>query len=73
MEDVLALYEKPLSETEPVVCMDEKPVVLHAEVRPPRPLRPGRILRRDCEYQRRGTACCGIGSRCITHPSTAVG
>ena len=34
MEDVLALYEKPLSESEPVVCMDEKPVVLHADVRP---------------------------------------
>ena len=29
MEDVLALYEKPLLEKEPVVCMDEKPVVLH--------------------------------------------
>ena len=34
MEDVLALYEKPLSEREPVVCMDEKPVVLHADLRP---------------------------------------
>jgi hypothetical protein len=31
MEDVLALYEKPLSEAQPVVCVDEKPVVLHAE------------------------------------------
>ena len=30
MEDVLALYEKPWSEKEPVVCIDEKPVVLHA-------------------------------------------
>src|SRR5271157_2395040 len=56
MEDVLALYERPLSEKEPVVCMDEKPVVLHAEVRPPRPMRPGRVARRDCAYQRRGTA-----------------
>jgi hypothetical protein len=26
MEDVLAVYEKPLSSAEPVVCMDEKPV-----------------------------------------------
>ena len=34
MEDVLAMYEKPLLEREPVVCMDEKPVVLHADVRP---------------------------------------
>ena len=46
MEDVLSLYEKPLSEKEPVVCVDEKPVVLHADVRPPRPMRPGRIARR---------------------------
>ena len=27
MEDVLAVYEKPLSAREPVVCIDEKPVV----------------------------------------------
>jgi len=26
MEDVLAVYEKPLSVREPVVCIDEKPV-----------------------------------------------
>ena len=65
MEDVLALYEKPLSETEPVVCIDEKPVVLHADLRPPRPLHPGRELRRDCEYERRGTAnaFCGVEPR----------
>ncbi|MGO8720176.1 MAG: transposase [Acidobacteriaceae bacterium] len=42
MEDVLALYEKLLSDKEPVACVDEKPVVLHADVRPPRPMRPGR-------------------------------
>jgi hypothetical protein len=53
---VLALYEKPLSEDEPVVYVDEKPVVLHGDVRPPRPMRPGRILRRDSEYKREGTA-----------------
>jgi hypothetical protein len=40
MEDVLALYEKPLSEEEPVVCIDEKPVVPHADLRPPIPLQP---------------------------------
>jgi hypothetical protein len=33
------IYERPLSEKEPVVCVDEEPVALHAEVRPPRPLR----------------------------------
>jgi hypothetical protein len=34
MEDVLEIYERPLDPAEPVVCLDEKPVSLHAEVRP---------------------------------------
>ena len=74
MEDVLALYEKPLSEKEPVVCVDEKPVVLHADVRPPRPMRPGRIARRDCEYQRRGTAnvFCGVEPKAGRHFTKAT-
>jgi transposase len=61
-EDGLALYEKPVSEEEPVVCIDEKPVVLHADLRPPIPMQPGRMLRRDCEYKRCGTAntFCGV-------------
>ena len=69
MEDVLALYEKPLEEKEPVVCMDEKPVVLHGEVRPPRPMRPGRVTRRDCEYRRCGTAnaFCGVEPKAGRH------
>lgn len=29
MEDVLAVYEKRLCEEEPVVCINEKPVVLY--------------------------------------------
>jgi len=62
MEDILAVYEKPLREREPVVCMDEKPVVLHQEVRPPRAMRPGQVARRDGEYRRCGTAkvFCGV-------------
>jgi hypothetical protein len=69
MEDVLKIYEKPLSEREPVVCVDEKPVVLHADVRPPRPMRPGRIARRDSEYERRGTAnvFCGVQPKAGRH------
>src|SRR5450759_632345 len=69
MEDVLAVYEKPLSEAEPVVCIDEKPVVLHADLRPPRPMHPGRTLRRDCEYERRGTAnaFCGVEPKAGRH------
>ena len=56
MEDVLATYEKPYDPKEPVVCIDEKPVTLHADVRPVSLARPGRETRRDNEYERRGTA-----------------
>ena len=56
MEDVLAVYEKPYDPAEPVVCLDEKPISLHAEVRPPRPAAPGHVARRDNEYKRCGTA-----------------
>ena len=56
MEDVLALYEKPYQKAEPVVCLDEKPVSLHADVRPASPARPGQIAKRDNEYRRCGTA-----------------
>jgi len=56
MEDVLATYEQPYNPQEPVVCLDEKPVTLHAEVRPASPAKPGREARRDSEYERCGTA-----------------
>jgi transposase len=56
MEDVLALYERPYDPKEPVVCVDEKPVSLHAEVRTPHPARPGHLAKRDSEYRRCGTA-----------------
>src|SRR6266851_919002 len=69
MEDILAVYEKPLSEREPVVCVDEKPVVLHQEVRPPLAMRPGKVARRDNEYQRCGTAnvFCGVEPKAGKH------
>jgi transposase len=56
MEDVLATYEKPYAAAEPVVCLDEKPVTLHADIRPPIPAAPGRTAKRDNEYKRCGTA-----------------
>jgi len=73
MEDILAVYEKPLSEREPVVW-DEKPVVLHADLRPPLPARPGRELRRDSEYERRGTAnvFCGVQPKAGRHFTKAT-
>lgn len=63
MEEVLAVYEKPLSAQEPVVCVDEKPVVLHRDVRPGRTARPGRLARRD-NGSRSGKAMVdGLGGR----------
>jgi hypothetical protein len=56
MEDLLELYERPQNPSEPVLCLDEKPVPLHAEVRPASPAKPGREARRDSEYSRCGTA-----------------
>jgi len=57
MENVLAIYEKPLDPREPVVCMDEKPVQLLAETREPLVgTRGGQVRKRDYEYERRGTA-----------------
>ncbi len=58
MEDVLGLYEEPHDEERPVVCFDEMPCRLIAEVRPPSPAEPGRHhqARYDYEYERRGVA-----------------
>jgi transposase len=56
MEDVLAVYEKPVNPAEPVICLDEKPVSLHADVRPPIPAKPGKPAKQDNEYERHGTA-----------------
>ena len=69
MEDVLETYERPLDPKEPVVCLDEKPVTLHADVRPSSPAAPGREARRDNEYERRGTAnvFCGVEPKAGKH------
>ena len=57
MEDVLEVYERPLSAAEPVVCLDEKPIVLHKNVTSTSRLtRPGRPRLKDYEYVRKGTA-----------------
>lgn len=56
MEDVLSLYERPYHRSEPVVCLDERPVQLHGEKHEATPARPGQPARYDYEYVRRGTA-----------------
>jgi hypothetical protein len=68
MEDVLEAYERPYDAEQPVVCLDEKPVTLHADVRPTSPAVPGREARRDNEYERRGTA----NVFCAVEPKAAV-
>jgi hypothetical protein len=64
MEDVLETYERPYDPQEPVLCLDEKPVTLHADVRPFSAAQPGREARRDSEYERRGTA----NAFCVVEP-----
>ena len=69
MEDVLETYEQPYDPEEPVVCLDEKPVTLHADVRPASPAKPGREAQRDNEYERCGTAnvFCAVEPRVGRH------
>jgi hypothetical protein len=56
MEEVLEIYERSYNPQEPVVCLDEKPVVLHGEVRAGKRARPGTLAKRDYEYKRHGGA-----------------
>ena len=56
MEEVLDLYEEPYDEKRPVVCFDERPCQLRAEIREPLPHAACRPKRRDHEYERRGMA-----------------
>ena len=60
MEEVLGLYEEPYDQKRPVVCFDERPCQLLADVREPLPPRPGGpgggAWLVDPEYKRGGTA-----------------
>ena len=55
IEGVLNLYAEPDDPQKPVVCFDETSTQLPAQTRPALPLRPGRLLRQDCEYRRERT------------------
>lgn len=65
MEDLLAVYTQPSAPARPLVCLDEMPAQLLAEVRPPLPPepareerggRPARVDYEDYEDERCGTA-----------------
>ena len=49
MEDVLEVYGRPYDARRPVLCLDEQPVTLYADLRPTSPAAPGREARRDNE------------------------
>jgi hypothetical protein len=66
MEDVLRLYAKPHDPSAPVLCLDERPVVLRDAARTGTGLAPGRPARTDYEYVRKGTA----NVFCIVEPRT---
>ena len=54
MEDVLDLYHKPYDPRYPMVCFDETSKQLISETRVSVPAAPGRRLRYDYEYERKG-------------------
>jgi transposase len=56
MEDVLDLYAETPASSEPVICFDESPIQLIAELRRSSPASCGRPARFDYEYRRNGTA-----------------
>ena len=68
MEDVLDVYEKPYNPCLPVVCLDEKPVVLHDSKRESIPMTEGKSKRVDYEYVRNGTA----NVFCAVEPKTGT-
>jgi len=55
MEDILILYAQPYDEKRPMVCFDEKSQQLLAHIRPPQPMKVGKLGREDYEYKRNGT------------------
>ncbi len=54
MEDVLEVYTRPYDPLRPQVCMDETSKQLLRDTREPLPMEPGRVERRDYEYERGG-------------------
>ncbi len=52
MEAIWDLLEKPVEASEPVVCLDERPVQLLDKIRSVVSYKPGRITKRDSEYRR---------------------
>lgn len=73
MERVLALYAEPYDAAQPVVCFDERPCVLHADVRAPLQARPGVVAKRDHEYVREGSCCALMAFEPLRPTTTGTG
>jgi transposase len=54
MEDVLEVYTRPYDLLRPQICMDETSKQLLRDARQSLPMEPGRVERRDYEYERGG-------------------
>jgi hypothetical protein len=54
MEEILDIYEAPHDPDCPLICMDETSKQLLGHEREPLPMQPGRPLREDYHYERRG-------------------
>ena len=57
MEHILHLYQKPYNPFEPLICFDERPCQLIANVVQPIPMKPRKAKRQHSTYQRNGTCC----------------
>lgn len=68
MEDILEVYERPYDPAKPVVCLDEKPVPLLADVRERIPCEPGAPARVDYEYERNGS----VNVFCAVEPKSGI-
>ena len=56
MEEILDVLSQPADERAPVVALDERPVQLVDSARQGTGMAPGKVVRTDYEYVRRGTA-----------------
>jgi transposase len=68
MEKILDIYELKYDENYPVVCLDEKPVVLFEDKRAPLNMSPGQVLKKDYEYIRNGS----VNVFCAVEPLTGT-
>ena len=57
MEGVLHTYSLPYNPEHPVLCFDERPCFLIADVLQPMPMSKGQSRREDYEYEKHGSCC----------------